>query len=131
MISTETFTYDAAGNITGDSDDSCFEYDMYNKLVKYDCKNVSYDLDGNMLSNGSLSCTYDSANRLLTAGGNTYTYNAEDVRIKNVHYGVEEKYTYDTVSELSRLLTRTVGSNVTKFVYGLGLISEETNNTVK
>ena len=84
-----------------------------------------------MLSNGSLSCTYDSANRLLTAGGNTYTYNAEDVRIKNVHYGVEEKYTYDTVAELSRLLTRTVGSNVTKYVYGLGLISEETNNTVK
>ncbi len=53
------------------------------------------------------------------------------MRIKNVHYGVEEKYTYDTVAELSRLLTRTVGSNVTKYVYGLGLISEETNNTVK
>ena len=39
---------------------------------------VSYDLDGNMLSNGSLTCTYDSANRLLTAGGHTYTYNADD-----------------------------------------------------
>ena len=108
FVSTETFTYDAAGNITGDSDDSCFEYDMYNKLVKYDCKNVSYDLDGNMLSNGSISCMYDSANRLLYAGGNAYTYNAEDVRIKNVQYGVEEQYTYHTNCKLSKMLMRTV-----------------------
>ena len=41
-------------------------------------KTVNYDLDGNMLSNGFLSCTYDSANRLVSAGGHTYTYNADD-----------------------------------------------------
>ena len=131
VLSEESFSYDAAGNITGGSANTTFVYDTNNRLVTYNGNAVSYDLDGNMLDNGSLSCTYDSANRLLTAGGNIYTYNAEDVRIKNVHYGVEEKYTYDTVSELSRLLTRTVGANVTKYVYGLGLISEETNSTVK
>ena len=131
LVSRETFTYDAAGNITGDSDDSCFEYDLYNKLVKYDCKNVSYDPDGNMLNNGCISCMYDSANRLLYAGGNAYTYNAEDVRIKNIQYGVEEQYTYHTNCKLSKMLMRTVGTTVTKYVYGLGLISEETNNTAK
>ena len=131
VISTETFTYDAAGNITGGSASTTFVYDTNNRLVTYNGNAVSYDLDGNMLSNSSLTCTYDSANRLLTAGGNTYTYNAEDVRIKNVHYGAEEKYTYDTNCKLSKMLTRTVGSTVTKYVYGLGLISEETNNTAK
>jgi len=131
FVSTETFTYDAAGNITGGSANTTFVYDTNNRLVTYNGSAVSYDLDGNMLNNGFLSCMYDSANRLLYAGGNAYTYNAEDVRIKNVQYGVEEKYTYDTVAELSRLLTRTVGTTVTKYVYGLGLISEETNNTVK
>ena len=50
----------------------------------FDGNAVSYDMDGNMLSNGTLSCTYDSANRLITAGAHTYTYNAEDVRIRNL-----------------------------------------------
>ena len=131
VISTESFTYDAAGNITGGSANTTFVYDTNNRLVTYNGSAVSYDLDGNMLSNGSLSCTYDSANRLISAGGNTYTYNAEDVRIKNVHYGVEEQYTYHTNCKLSKMLMRTVGTTVTKYVYGLGLISEETNNTVK
>ena len=131
FVSRETFSYDAAGNIAEGSDDSILEYDVYNKLVKYDCKRVNYDLDGNMLSNGSLSCMYDSANRLLYAGGNAYSYNAEDVRIKNIQYGVEEQYTYHTNCKLSKMLMRTVGTTVTKYVYGHGLISEETNNTVK
>ena len=68
VISTETFTYDAAGNITDDSADTTFVYDTNNRLTSYNGNTVSYDLDGNMLSNGTLNCTYDSANRLITAG---------------------------------------------------------------
>ena len=83
IISEESFTYDAAGNIT-DAPDTCFAYDTNNRLTVFCGQNVSYDPDGNMLSNGSLSCTYDSANRLVSAGGHTYTYNAEDVRIRNL-----------------------------------------------
>ena len=95
LISTETFNYDAAGNIT-DAPDSCFQYDTNNRLVVFNGNNVSYDLDGNMLSNGSLPCTYDSANRLISAGGHTYTYNAEDVRIRNLCTNEDTTYTYDT-----------------------------------
>ena len=50
-ISTETFTYDAAGNVT-DAPDSCFQYDTNNRLVVFNGNSVSYDLDGNMLNNG-------------------------------------------------------------------------------
>ena len=130
-VSTETFTYDAAGNITGGSVDTTFVYDTNNRLVTYNGNAVSYDLDGNMLDNGSLTCTFDSSNKILSAGGNTYTYNAEDVRIKNVHDSVEEQYTYNTNCKLSKLLMRTVGTTVTKYVYGHGLISEETSNAIK
>ena len=69
-VSEESFTYDAAGNVT-DALDSCFAYDTNNRLTSFNGNAVSYDLDGNMLSNGSLSCTYDSANRLVSAGGMT------------------------------------------------------------
>lgn len=76
VVSTETFNYDAAGNVTSAPDRS-FQYDINNRLISFNGNTVSYDLDGNMLSNGSLTCTYDSANRLVSAGGHAYTYNAE------------------------------------------------------
>ena len=125
VISTETFTYDAAGNITGGSADDTFVYDTNNRLVSYNGSTVIYDADGNMLSNGSLTCTYDSANRLITAGGHTYTYNAEGVRIRNQRTDADTTYVYDTNCRLSKLLCKTTNGFVTKYVYGGGLIGEE------
>ena len=130
VLSEETFTYDAAGNVT-DAPDSCFLYDTNNRLISFNGNTVSYDLDGNMLSNGSLTCTYDSANRLTSAGGHTYTYNAEDVRIRNLCAEEDTTYTYNTNAKLSMLLMKTTNGVVTKYVYGRGLIYEESNNTIK
>ena len=130
VISTETFTYDAAGNIT-DAPDSCFQYDTNNRLISFNGNTVNYDLDGNMLNNGVQSFTYDSANRLVTAGGHTYTYNAEDVRIRNLCENEDTTYTYDTNCKLSQLLTKTTNGTTTKYVYGKGLIGEEVGNTFK
>ena len=131
VISTETFTYDAAGNITGGSADDTFAYDTNNRLTTFNGNAVNYDLDGNMLNNGATSFTYDSANRLITAGENSYTYNAEDVRISNLCDGVNTTYTYDTNCKLSKLLTKTANGVVTKYVYGRGLIGEEVSSTFK
>ena len=125
VISTETFSYDAAGNIIGGSADDTFVYDTNNRLMSFNGNAVSYDLDGNMLSNGSLSCTYDSENKLTSAGGHTYTYNAEDVRIRNLCADADTTYTYDTNCQLSKLLCKTTNGIVTKYVYGRGLIGEE------
>ena len=131
VVSTETFTYDAAGNITGGSADTTFVYDTNNRLISFNGNSVSYDLDGNMLSNGSLTCTYDSANRLISAGGHTYTYNAEDVRIRNLCTEEDTTYTYNTNAKLSMLLMKTTNGVVTKYVYGKGLIGEEVGSVFK
>ena len=72
-----------------------------------------------------MSFVYDSANRLLSAGGNTYTYNAEDVRIRNLCSDADTVYTYNTNCKLSQLLCKTTNGITTKYVYGLGLIGEE------
>ena len=101
VVSTETFNYDAAGNVTS-APDSSFQYDTNNRLISFNGNTVSYDLDGNMLSNGSLTCTYDSANRLITAGGHTYTYNAEDVRIRNLCTDEDTTYTYHQMPMLQK-----------------------------
>ena len=133
VLDEESYSYDAAGNIT-DAPDSCFEYDTNNRLVSFCGNAVSYDLDGNMLSATLDCCTsvnfaYDSANRLVSAGGHSYTYNAEDVRIRNLHAGQDTTYTYDTNCNLSKLLCKTTNNVTTKYVYGRGLIGEETINT--
>ena len=130
VVSTETFSYDAAGNVPS-APDSSFQYDTNNRLISFNGNTVSYDLDGNMLSNGTLTCTYDSANRLLTAGGHTYTYDAADVRIRNLCADEDTTYTYDPHAKLSRLLCKTTNNVVTKYVYGKGLIGEEVNNAFK
>ena len=82
-------------------------------------------MDGNMLSNGYIECEFDSANRLISAGGHTYTYNAEDVRIRNLCADADTTYTYNTNCRLSQLLCKTTNGITTKYVYGLGLIGEE------
>ena len=130
VVSTETFNYDAAGNVTS-APDSSFQYDTNNRLISWGGNAVSYDLDGNMLSNGSLSCTYDSANRLVSAGGHTHTYNAEDVRIRNLCAEEDTTYTYSTNAKLSMLLMKTTNGVVTKYVYGKGLIGEEVSGAFK
>ena len=63
--------------------------------------------------------------------GNTYTYNVEDVRVRNLCGESETTYAYNTNGRLSQLLVKTTDSVVTKYVYGLGLIGEETSGSFK
>ena len=136
--SEETYSYDAAGNITSctvSDGTNTFVYDQNNRLTSYNGQAVTYDMDGNMLSatlNGAqMSFVYDSANRLISAGGNTYTYNVEDVRVRNLCGESETTYAYNTNGRLSQLLVKTTDGVVTKYVYGLGLIGEETSGNFK
>ncbi len=130
VISNEDFTYDAAGNIT-DAPGSCYRYDTNNRLTIFKGHPLSDDLDGNMLTSDVTLFTYDSANRLIKAGYHTYTYNAEDVRIRDFCCGSGTIYTYNTNCELGQLLMKTTGTTVTKYVYGCGLIGEETGGAFK
>lgn len=132
----ERYTYDSAGNIVAcklNTGVSNFFYDQNNRITSYNRKSVTYDADGNMVSaflNGSeMTLTYDSANRLISAGGNAYTYDVEDVRVRNLCGGSESTYTYNTNGKLSQLLVKTTDGVVTKYVYGVGLIGEETGGS--
>ena len=130
----EAFTYDAAGNIitTADNcDTDSFSYDKNNRLTYHNGMSVTYDADGNMTSayhDGSRdSFRYDSTNRLIGTNTNAYTYNAENVRIRNLCGEHETTYVYNTNAKLSSMLMKTTDGVVTKYVYGRGLIGEETN----
>ena len=59
------------------------------------------------LNGNELSFAYDSANRLISAGQNSYTYNVEDVRVRNLCGESETTYAYNTNGRLSQLLAKT------------------------
>ena len=59
------------------------------------------------MNGNELSFAYDSANRLISAGQNSYTYNVEDVRVRNLCGESETTYAYNTNGRLSQLLVKT------------------------
>lgn len=129
-IGAESYSYDAAGNILSDSLGT-FVYDVNNRLSSYKGYTAYYDADGNMTGfpNMELSgCEYDSSNRLIKMDDREYTYNAEDVRLTSSYLDEKTEYCYDTLPKLSRLLFKKTGNKITKYIYGLGLIAEETGD---
>lgn len=135
LISEENYSYDSAGNITSAPTGNYNEYDINNRLIKFNNLNVDYDADGNMLScyidNACQTFEYDSANRLIKSDYIDYVYDAEDVRIKTLSYTVPTTYIYNTNCKLSQLLYKKDNYSITKYVYGIGLIGEQRDEWYK
>ena len=107
-------------------------YDTDNRLATYNGQAVSSDANGNLLAApvaGTLlgALTWDARNRLTSAGGVSYAYDAENRRISSTQSGQTTTYTWSRGAALDRLLVKTnPDGSVTRYIYGLGLISEET-----
>lgn len=135
----ENYSYDDSGNIISfvvSDTENTMVYDANNRLISYNGHEITYDSDGNMISgfigNDAISLMYDSGNRLVNAGGSQYTYDVENNRITSLYSTNQKSYTYDTTSSLSRLLvTEDQLGNMTKYVYGLGLIRQEDTSGFK
>ena len=106
-------------------------YDVDNRLATYNGQSVLSDADGNLLSvpvNGTLlgAVTYDARNRLTSAGGITYAYDAENRRISSTKASQATSYLWSR-GKLDRLLVKTnPDGSITRYVHGLGLLYEET-----
>ena len=69
------------------------------------------------LNGNELSFVYDSANRLISAGQNSYTYNVENVRVRNLCGESETTYAYNTNGRLSQLLVKTTDGVIMTIEY--------------
>jgi len=141
----EEARYDADGRITYQfqhpkpaavnlPDDSLL-YDADNRLSTWNSQTVTFDADGNM-TNGPLptgtfgTYGYDSRNRLTGAGGSTYRYSPDGLRVEITGTGAAT-FVVDPNAALSRTLIRTQGGSTTYYVYGLDLLYEETGGGIK
>jgi RHS repeat-associated protein len=105
-------------------------YDADNQLATYNGATVGCDLDGNLLVapvNGTLlgALGWDKRNRLTSAGGVTYTYDAENRRVSSTSAGQTAEYVYSRAVSLDRLLLKqNSDGSLTRYVYGVGLLYE-------
>ena len=72
---------------------------------------------------------YDCRNRLVSAGGISYKYDAENNRISQTENGAKTEYVVDSnSSSLTRILTAEKEGDTTYYIYGIGLIAQENGN---
>jgi len=133
------FSYDASGNIVEEKvtptpqafplSSADMSYGAANRLATYEGQAAQFDEDGNLtfgpLDGTMASFTYDSKRRLIQAGSTTYQYDAENHRI-GIH---QTQFVVNSQPALSQTLVKTENGSSTYYVYGLGLIGEESSNT--
>jgi len=96
---------------------------------------VAHDLDGNLLSapvQGSLlgGLTWDARNRLTSAGGVTYAFDAENRRKSSTLGGQTTRYVFSRGAALDRLLVKVnADGSLTRYIYGVGLLYEVSATT--
>jgi len=103
-------------------------YSAANRLATYNGQAVQFDADGNLvvgpLAGEMANFSFDSRNRLILAGETSYRYDAENQRV-----GVNQtSYVINSQPALSQVLVKEENGVKTFYVYGLGLIGEETGN---
>lgn len=117
-----------------------FRYDNDNRLEHWTPAGgteltVVQDANGNMTygpqPDGILgSYQYDARDRLLGVAGASYRYNPDGLRVQITGAGAST-FVVDPNNEMSRTLVRSKGGVTTYYIYGEGLLYEETDGAIK
>ncbi|MFK7802866.1 MAG: RHS repeat-associated core domain-containing protein, partial [Anaerolineae bacterium] len=103
-------------------------YDAANRLSSVNGVPLSYDNNGNLLSDGTYSYSYDSANRLKQMSGGTsitnYAYNGDGLHVLESLDGIDTVFVQDVAASLPHVLSASSGGSRTLLLWGLNLIGE-------
>ena len=134
-----SYSYDALGNRTVTVINGVTTNYATNNMNQYTSVGgvaYTYDKNGNLLSDGTNTYTYNSLNELTSvvgpSGTTTYTYNALGQRVASTVNGVTTQYLIDpaglgdVVGTYSGSGNVTGGNLIANYTYGLGLTSQVT-----
>jgi len=134
-VEEDAYAYDGIGNLLFSACNAVTNTYAANGLNQYTsilCASASpreqiYDFDGNMLCDGSLSFTYDAANRLKTVSSNgvllvTNFYDAKSRRVKKVAPEATTTFFYDGWNLIEERIAYTNGTSSTiRYFWGKDL----------
>jgi len=121
--------YDAVGNrlqmtsTLGAVPGGSFSYDANDRLTT-----DNYDANGNTISSGGISYSYDFENRLLMSGAALILYDGDGNRVSETVARVTTEYLVDTLNPtgLPQVVDEIVNGAVTRsYAYGLQRVSED------
>jgi len=141
VISNYSYTLDAIGNHMNVTQNEplapvlsnkniAYSYDAENRLTSAGGIRITFDNNGNMITRGTDSFSYDFNNRLIQSsiGGllEQYSYDGIGNRLAKTVDDRTVRYILDRSGSLSNVLAETDsnGTITTYYVYGLGLISK-------
>jgi RHS repeat-associated protein len=105
-----------------------YAFDEANRQVNAGGVTYDWDLNGNLLSDGNNTYTYDHANHLVGVSDGqssaTFAYNGLGDRLQQTVGGVTTQYTLD----LNNSLTQVLSDGTNRYLYGMGRIAQQTPN---
>jgi RHS repeat-associated protein len=128
------YNYDAVGNRTSTVVNGVTTVYTPNNVTEYTSVGGTpyvYDADGNLLSDGTNTYTYNALSELTSVSGpsgtTTYTYNALGQRVASTSNGQTTHYLIDPASGSNVIGTYSgTGTLIANYAYGLGLTSQDT-----
>ena len=123
---TQGYTFDPMGNRLTKTDGGTtnYTYNNANMLLTAGANNYNNDPNGNTLTGGGRTNTWDSENRLTQCSYNghvsTYTYGSDGLRRKSVVDGETTEYALDGQSVVREMKRNTQGQLVNKATYLTG-----------
>lgn len=142
------YHYDANGELENEEtdppaplvvDDHTLTYDDRYRLVSVDGQPVGHDLDGNLVTgppgHGLDRLDYNSRGHLVGTDGYVYDYDEED-RLVGWHPKGNDpaavRFLVNPGASLSQILSQSApGGVLTRYVYGIGLIYQETGGDIE
>jgi YD repeat-containing protein len=101
-----------------------YTFDAANRLANVDGVPYSWDNNGNLLSDGVYTYSFNHANRLVGVSGAgktvSYTYSGLGDRLRETVNGITTSYTLDLAANLTQVLS----DGTDTYLYGNGRIAQ-------
>ncbi|MBN2258683.1 MAG: RHS repeat protein, partial [Anaerolineaceae bacterium] len=127
------YEYDQVGNRTAQTINGMtisYIYDIANRLTSVDGVNYTWDDNGSLLNDGLMNYSYDPAGRLagITSAYGNYQFGYDGLGNRYTQTAGGETVVYSL--DLAAGLTTVLREGTTTYLYGLGLIGQETGGAL-
>jgi RHS repeat-associated protein len=129
-----SYDYNKVGNRTSQTINSVttsYIYDIANRLTSVNDVNYTWNDNGSLLNDGLMNYSYDPAGRLagITSAYGNYQFGYDGLgnRYSQTIDGLTKSYTLDLAAGLTQVLEE----GTTTYLYGLGLIGQETDGELE